>query len=112
MYRATGSVLSSSVLQVIIQLTIVVLAAVHPQNSGAQDPVLDKPETPGLEERVKGHVILANGRSELIAVSIPDRKESILRRTLRQESQIHPTFHSVSGPDSKGRIAYVEDHYF
>jgi hypothetical protein len=47
-----------------------------------------------------------------VAVALPELKETFIRPFGSPNEDDDPTIHALSGPDDKGRIAYVEDHFF
>ena len=81
------------------------------QSTTAQDSTIDKPEAKDVVDRVTGYVIWTKSRSELLALSLPAMKGSTVRRTAAKDAEIYPFIHAISGPDSTGRIAYIEDHF-
>jgi hypothetical protein len=108
---ARGTVLNLSVLRLICHASILVLG-VAPQNAVGQDPTNNKPEAKDVAARVTGFVIWTKGNSELLALALPAMKESVIRRIAAKDGEIYPTFHAISGPDSSGRLAYIEEHFF
>jgi hypothetical protein len=60
---------------------------------------------------IRGHVVFEEGYGGLRAIRLPDLKETVLRdpeKAGTPEARIH----SLSGPDSEGRVAYIEDYFF
>lgn len=72
---------------------------------------VDGPETEGLVDGLKGW-ILTNDSGDITALSIPEGKSQVVFHPQRTADGMGPTIHSISGPDSKGRVAYVLDYYF
>jgi hypothetical protein len=99
------------VLGIICQVSILIVS-VGCQHATGQDPTISGPEAKDIAPRVSGYVIRTKTRSELIALSLPAMNETLIRRTASKDDELHPTIHAISGPDSKGRIAYIEDHFF
>lgn len=81
-------------------------------HANAQELTVTGPEKKDVASRVTGYVLWTKAHSELFALSLPGMKETVVRRTASKDAELHPTFHAVSGPDSEGRIAYIEDHFF
>lgn len=69
-------------------------------------PTLDGPEAEDQVSRVSGYIVMDRPVGGMVALSLPDRKEVVLR----PEGTGQGTVHSVSGPDGEGRIVYVENH--
>lgn len=69
-------------------------------------PTLDGPEAEDLVSMVSGYIVMDRPVGGMVALSLPDRKEVVLR----PEGTDQGTVHSVSGPDREGRIVYVENH--
>jgi hypothetical protein len=82
------------------------------QPAHAQEQAISKPEAKDVAGRVRGCVIWTRTPYQLSALSLPEMKESVVRRTAEKGAEFYPLFHAISGPDSKGRIAYIEDHLF
>jgi len=76
------------------------------------EPTIDGPEARDIVGRVTGYVVIARGAREIVALSLPTMRESLVRRTSADDADFAPTVHAISGPDSEGRIAYIEDHFF
>jgi WD40-like Beta Propeller Repeat len=69
-------------------------------------PTLDGPEAEDQVSRVSGYIVMDRPVGGMVALSLPDRKEVVLR----PEGTGQGTVHSVGGPDDEGRIVYVENH--
>jgi hypothetical protein len=67
------------------------------------------PEAKGLVPRMAGHVIRTRHGTEIHALSLPAKKETLLYRAAGKSADLPTTIHGVSGPDSSGRVAYLED---
>ena len=70
---------------------------------------MDGPEAVDLIDKLSGSLI-TDDTGNLTALSLPDRKERIVRLLPRDYGR--PTIHALSGPDREGQIAYIEDHFF
>lgn len=81
-------------------------------HSFGQDLTVPGPEANGLASQVGGYLVRTRRRTELIAMSLPKRVEKLVRRTAAEDADFYPTFHAISGPDSQGRLVYIEDHFF
>jgi hypothetical protein len=82
--------------------------------TAAEGPTVPGPEVNNLLERISGYILhtpAGDGRS-IVAVSLPELKETAVRPFGEPGEDDDPTIHALSGPDDEGRIAYVEDHYF
>ena len=64
------------------------------------------PESPELDARLAGYVVMDRPVGGLVAISLATSEE----RILRPQGQDSGTIHSVSGPDASGRVAFVENH--
>ena len=76
------------------------------------DPTIDGPEARDILGRITGYVVIARGTSEIVALSLPTMRETVVRPEPKEETDFYPTIHAISGPDSEGRIAYIEDYFF
>jgi len=72
----------------------------------------DQTNTDELLSHISGYLIRTRGASEIVALKLPQMKESLVCRTAPADADLYPTIHAMSGPDGNGRIAYVEDHFF
>jgi hypothetical protein len=93
----------------LVTLSVAVCVTTH---SFAQDLTVPGPEANGLASQVDGYLVRTRRRTELIAMSLPKRVEKLVRRTAAEDADFYPTFHAISGPDSQGRLVYIEDHFF
>jgi hypothetical protein len=79
---------------------------------GAGDaPTVEGPESKDLAGRLSGCVIRTKAPGEIVALSLPTLRESIVRPAAPADADFYPTIHALSGPDKDGRIAYIEDHF-
>jgi hypothetical protein len=76
---------------------------------GADDRAIPGPESKDLLKQFTGSVVRSQGE-EILAVSLPDLKETVMRPVRAENANDFPGIHALSGPDGEGRIAYVEDH--
>ena len=67
-------------------------------------PTVKGPEATGLLDQVSGYIVMDEPPGGIRAISLPDRKEIVVRSGSHDLSPIH----SLSGPDAMGRIAYFE----
>jgi hypothetical protein len=72
--------------------------------------VVEGPEAQDLVAKITGHLVIAHPFGEITAYSIPAMQPSIVRHADRGEE--YATIHALSGPDTNGSIAYIEDHFF
>ncbi len=71
------------------------------------------PESEGLSKRMSGYILHAAPGRGILAVSLPDLKETVVRPLSAPNDVVDdPTIHTLSGPDNEGRVAYIEDHFF
>jgi hypothetical protein len=66
-------------------------------------------ESKDLLKKITGYVVRSH-RDEIRAMSLPDLKETVMRPMRAEKADDFPSVHALSGPDSDGRIAYIEDH--
>jgi hypothetical protein len=83
-----------------------VLAALSHVNAAGQ-------ETDKLLRDTTGFLLLHKGGSGIEAIQFPTLKKTIVRPDPSPpKAENFTTLHSWSGPDSGGRIAFIEDHFF
>jgi hypothetical protein len=70
------------------------------------------PESKDLAKRIEGNIVWAPWSGEIMAVSLPSGKQTIVRQADPENADDRATIYALSGPDKLGRIAYVEDHFF
>lgn len=70
-----------------------------------------KTESKDLVKGINGYLIWSAPGDEIRALSLPELTQTRLRGGPLDEEFV-PTIHALSGPDSEGRIVYIEDHYF
>jgi len=90
-------------------VVLVLASSVEPTLAGCeQTPVrtVPGPEAVGLVDAFEGHILMDRPVGGLVSVSIPSRAET----ELRVPGQASGTIRSVSGPDERGRIVYIENH--
>lgn len=100
-----------SVLRLVVE-AVILLVCIGPQCATPQDLTIKGPESKDIAPRITGYVISTKSRSDLVALSLPEMNETLVRRTAAPSAELYPTIHAISGPDSSGRILYVEDHFF
>lgn len=81
-------------------------------NVPVHEETVPGPETDTLVPAVRGYVLTTPSCREIVALELPSLKETTIRPTRPKDPNDDPIIHRLSGPDSKGRIAYIEDHYF
>ena len=64
------------------------------------------PENPALISGLKGYVVMDRPIGGIVAEALPALQELVIRHTGPEIG----TVHSVSGPDSLGRVAFIENH--
>jgi hypothetical protein len=78
----------------------------------SQVPTVDAPESKQLASRIDGYIVWTLPRGGISTLSLPGMSESVVRPAAPEEVDVFATVHSLNGPDSSGRIAYIEDHFF
>lgn len=73
-------------------------------------PTVDGPESSTLVHKLDGYVV-TNDSGDITAIALPSLKKHVVRQ-VKWDGDFGPTIHTISGPDDKGRIAYVEDYFF
>jgi len=58
--------------------------------------------------RIDGHIVWATPRGGIMAVALPSLREFVVRRAAPPGAAEFTTVHALSGPDSLGRIAWIE----
>ncbi|MDX1968180.1 MAG: hypothetical protein SFV23_13475 [Planctomycetaceae bacterium] len=71
---------------------------------------VDGPEAKDLVRGITGQIVFCSPAGDIFALSLPEMRKSVVRP--RSEGDFAPTIHALSGPDSLGRIAYIEDYFF
>ena len=69
-------------------------------------PTLPGPEADNLVSRVSGYIVMSRPPRGLVALSLPDARETVLRTGSAEQGSML----AVTGPDLDGRIVYVEGH--
>ncbi len=94
--------------RVLLTLTAAAVSVMAIACSGKESPLptLEGPEAEDLVSSVSGYIVMDRPVGGMVALSLPGRKELVLR----PEGTGQGTVHSVSGPDREGRIVYVENH--
>jgi hypothetical protein len=62
--------------------------------------------------RVTGYLLWSRKGWDIVAFSLPSMQQTIVRKAPAEDVGFYATIHALSGPDSEGRIAYIEDHFF
>jgi hypothetical protein len=79
----------------------------EPTGSAPAAPeTVDGPESRGLASRLTGWLVMDQPVGGMVAVGVP----GLDRRTVRDPAGPEGVVHALSGPDSDGRIAYIENH--
>jgi hypothetical protein len=98
------------ILQLSAATTVMALAG---WSRGAeQAPTVDGPESKALAAHLSGYVVRTRAPGEIVALTLPTFQESVVRPAPPAGADFCPTVHALSGPDSDGRIAYIEDRFF
>ncbi len=70
------------------------------------------PETAGLLSGAAGQIVVSDAQGGIAGVSIPTTEKTTIKAASSPNVPDLPTIHALSGPDSLGRIAFIEDHFF
>src|SRR5213592_3456107 len=70
------------------------------------------PESDQLRQQTTGYLLLDRGSRQITATELSSLKETVISPSRPQGEDDDPTIHMLAGPDSQGRIAYIEDHFF
>ncbi|MCH8165102.1 MAG: hypothetical protein IH889_05795 [Planctomycetes bacterium] len=65
------------------------------------------PENPALISGLQGYIVIDRSIGGIVGEALPALQELVIRHTGPEIG----TVHSVSGPDSLGRVAFIENHY-
>lgn len=98
------------ILQLSVATAVVVLSGCS--DGAEQAPAVDGPESKVLAARLSGYVVRTRAPDEIVALTLPTFRESVVRPATPADVDFYPTIHALSGPDRDGRIAYIEDHFF
>jgi hypothetical protein len=88
------------------------IAMIASGTCASQVPTLAPPVAEPLASKVNGHIVWSAPRGEIAALSLPQMRKSVVRPRAPEGIDYFPTVHALSGPDTNGRIAYIEDHFF
>lgn len=77
--------------------------------SGRQAQTVPGPESPNLRGKLKGHLILAEPVGGISSITLSSGVKSTLRPPDFRDIADIPNAHSVSGPDTAGRFAFVDN---
>lgn len=95
----------------IIGLTSALIAFIGCHRS-IQKETGDEREVTDVLPRITGYLLVSEKGWDLVAYSLPSMEKTVIRKAVPKDVDYYPTIHALSGPDSEGRIAYIEDHYF
>jgi hypothetical protein len=84
---------------------IVVLIAIAGDSAAGQ-------ESDTLPPVPTGYLLVTQRGCGIEAIQLPTLQRKIVRPATIENRQDWPSDHAMSGPDSAGRIAYIEDHFF
>ena len=70
------------------------------------------PESAKLLPQVSGYILMSVPPDGITAVELPSLKQNVVRPSGKENPEDQSSIHALSGPDSQGRIAYIEDHFF
>ena len=81
-------------------------------DSGRHSVTVPGPETNTLLPATTGYVVVGRSPSGITAIRLPTLHDTVVRPEAAVNPGDIPTIHALSGPDTEGRIAYIEDHSF
>jgi len=90
-----------------VLIVIVALLLSGCGSNAAQKQTVPGPETANLLPATTGWLVRQEGAGDIVADALPSLHEAIVRPSARPGD-----IHALSGPDSQGRIAYIENHFF
>ncbi len=67
-------------------------------------PTIDGPESPDLAGAVRGYIVVDRPVGGIVAYELPECRAHVVRPC----GAGHAPVHSISGPDRRGRIAFIE----
>jgi len=70
------------------------------------------PESDNLLRKTTGFILRNEAPDSIVALQLPSLKTSVVLPPGKGRQEDPGTIHTLSGPDSEGRIVYVEDHFF
>jgi len=77
------------------------------------DTTVPGPEAENLNAGLAGSVVLTREGGDMVTVDLATKKEALVWKRIPQGGQPDsPDIHALSGPDSQGRIAYIENYFF
>lgn len=97
--------LSTAIIRV-LSVIVAVAAVACGQKTSPALPTVPGPEADNLISRVSGYIVMSRAPRGLVALSLPDGRETVLRKGSAEQGSVH----AVTGPDLAGRIVYVEGH--
>jgi len=95
--------------QVLVLAVVLMVAGCAPS---ADSQTVVGPEATDLLPRLTGHLVWTGSRGEILAMSLPDKTTTVVWKAADDDADYYPVIHAVSGPDDKGRVAYIEDYFF
>lgn len=81
-------------------------------HSVAQERTIPGPESDKLAAATTGYVLVDVPQDGITAFRLPTLQTTVVRPAVALNPNDMPSIHVLSGPDSEGRIAYLEDHFF
>jgi hypothetical protein len=70
------------------------------------------PESHTLLPSATGFIVMSPPLGGIVAFELPTLREITVIPASPDNAEDPPTIHMLGGPDDKGRIAYIEDHFF
>src|SRR5687768_14250696 len=73
-----------------------------------QGPTVAGPEVADLTRRIVGHIVWSRAGDEIVALSLPDMRESVVRCASARNVDFFPSVHTLGGLDTEERIAHID----
>jgi hypothetical protein len=83
------------------------------RDSNDLSETIEGPESKELNSRTPGYVVISESDSGLFAIR-PEtgEKREIFARSAIDSANDRAGIHAISGPDTNGTVAFIEDHFF
>lgn len=80
-------------------------------NEAKREETVPGPETDTLLPGITGHVVFTDS-AKIVAIELPSLKRTTVWDKAQPGTENFPHIHALSGPDSEGRVAYIENYGF
>lgn len=75
-------------------------------------PTVQGPESPGMVAGLRGYVVMNGPGGEIDAVALPSLAKAVVRAGRDTDNPNVGTVEALSGPDSEGRIVFIDNFMF